>query len=396
MNTILFFASENRSSAPKELLLGIKSIAAKLNWVVMPANMPNSDKTLHALLEFWSPAGVIAECGESPSIGKLNFGRTPVVFIDPDPTVLPPGSFCVSHDSIGAGKSAARHLLMLNYPNYAFVPNPSSAPCRWSKDRLTGFAEGLELNGRTCTAMKTDATSVDAPRFQSELRSFLRELPKPCAVFVANDRPAEAVVVQSKLLGLRIPDDIAVLGVDNNEAICDHSNPSLSSVKPDFLHGGEIAALMMAAVLRDKRRFRGERHRQYGSSSIVKRASTHQLLTMDGETQQALETIRANACNGLTAETVMKLYSCSRPLAAARFRRATGHTILEEIHSVQIERAKALLADPNIDLKVISDFCGIASASTLRKLFLRKTGVPLGAWRKHYLQERKHALRAKR
>lgn len=380
MNVILFFTSETKSRAPTEEILGAKDIAARMNWLVQAMEMPRTDRALARLLDFWSPIGVIAECGELPANFGLDFGRTPVVYIDRDPNSLPRGSFCVIHDSVNAGETAARHLLMTGCENFAFVPNPERF--RWSDDRQRGFADALALNGRRCSVMPV-RTAGGALGFQSALRKFLCNLPRPCAVFVANDRPAESVIVQAKLLGLRIPDDVAVLGVDDCEAICDHTSPTLSSVKPDFRRGGSLAALMLAARLRDGAAFRGERLRKYGSLGVTRRASTRKLQTqVDRETADALEFIRTEACNGLRAEAVMARYGCSRPLAAARFRKSTGRTILEEIHAVRLERVKTLLADPGMRLKSISDFCGFASPSTLRKFFLRETGVTMSAWRK--------------
>lgn len=382
MNLILFFTSNAKTNAPTEKLLGVKDIAEKFNWHVQTAEMPSSEKVLAQLIDFWHPIGIIMECGELSNRTMPRHRTIPTVFIDQDPALLPRKSFCVIHDSYEAGQTAARHLMMTGHDNFAFIPFPQSN-CPWSDDRRRGFVDALALNGHKCRIMESHAASVESPAFLNELREFVRSLPRACAILVANDRPAETVLIQAKAIGLKIPSDLAVLGVDDCTSICDHTVPTLSSVKPDFRRGGALAAMMLAAILRDGRSYRGNHVRKYGTIGIVKRASTHPTqVHLDSETEAALEYIRINATEGLKAETVMKRYTCSRTLAAIKFRKATGHSILEEIHATQLDRIKALLADPKLPLKTISAFCGFNSANSLRKFFHRETGMTMTAWRR--------------
>ena len=220
-----------------------------------------------------------------------------------------------------------------------------------------------------------------------DLRKFLKSLPLPCAVFVANDHPAERVISEATALGLSIPEELSILGVDNYEPICEYTTPKLSSVKPDFRRGGNLAALLLAAAIRDRSHFRGSRIRHYGTLQIVRRESTQISLTggKNPEVAEALKLIRNRACEGLTAEDVLATFSCSRTSAAARFRATTGQSILEEIHAVRLDRVKAMLSDRNRQLKTITEFCGFRSQSTLRKFFLRETGVTMTKWRKQHL-----------
>ena len=92
--------------------------------------------------------------------------------------------------------------------------------------------------------------------------------------------------------------------------------------------------------------------------------------------------IRREAYAGLSAKRVAALFPCSRRMADIRFANATGRTILAEIHAVQLERAKQLLADGNIPLKAISDFCGFTHENSLRKFFRKQTGTTMSSWRK--------------
>ena len=120
---------------------------------------------------------------------------------------------------------------------------------------------------------------------------------------------------------------------------------------------------------------------------IVRRATTRLLSLYDKHVSKALELIRNEACSGLTANKVAKLFPYSRRLADIRFRQATGHSILEEIHRVQLERAKQILLESNQQIKSISDFCGFKNPNSLRKFFKRETGMTLSRWREKHLNK---------
>jgi LacI family transcriptional regulator len=213
------------------------------------------------------------------------------------------------------------------------------------------------------------------------LRRFLESLPKPCAVFAANDKTGEQVLSAARMSGLDVPNDIAVIGVDNFEPICEHTTPPLSSVEPDFRLGGETAALMLLAAAMSKGRFRGSRIQTFGPLRIVRRASSRLLRRNDQHVADAIDLIRREACCGLRSSRVAALFPCSRRMADIRFAKATGHSILAEIHAVQLDRAKQLLKNNNMPLKAISDFCGFVNSNSLRKFFRKETGMSMSRWR---------------
>ena len=213
------------------------------------------------------------------------------------------------------------------------------------------------------------------------LRKFLASLKRPCAVFAANDTTAESVLSAAAMERLKSPDDVAVAGVDNYEPICEHTSPHLTSVEPDFRRGGRLAATMLLDLAANKGKWRGSRMQTFGPLRVVRRASTRVLAVPDKAAAAALDLIRREACNGLSSARVAALFPCSRRQADSRFRRATGRSILEEIHSVQLERAKQLIRDTSIQLKALSDFCGFTNPNSLRKFFLRETGMTMSEWR---------------
>ena len=378
VETILYFQSQSRTNAT-EKLGGVQDVAAKCGWLVQTVPGLPSQKRLRALEDFWHPVGAIVECGGTAvTVPPAMFGDLPVVFFDHDPSCLPRNAFCVTHNSAATAQMAARELMRSGATAFAYVPYPERR--FWSEERERGFMSALSLNGRACRVFPGRVSAADPTRYQRELRAFISGLPKPCALFAANDAVAAEVLAAALFVDVKVPDDLAVIGVDDARDICEHTTPTLSSVKPDFRRGGELAALLLFARLRDREKFRGSRRRTFGPLMVVPRASTRKLRSHDAAVAEAIELIRREACSGLAAARVLERFPCSRRQAEMRFRKAVGHSVLEEIHAVQLERAQHLLAG-TMPLKAISDFCGFANPNSLRKFFKAQTGKTMSEWR---------------
>lgn len=379
MNTILYFRP-GRTPNSADKLTGVLEIAKKAHVHVQAIEDPPTARLVRELREFWNPVGVIVECGaRTATIDSAAFGGSPVIFFNHSFTELPPECFAVRHDSVSTGKLAARELLRSGGENFAFIRAPRNP--FWCREREHGFREALALNGKTPRIFRSAGSATATARNQM-LRDFLARLPRPCEVFAANDETAAETMAAAKMLGLSIPQDLSILGVDDIPSICEHTEPTLSSIQPDFRTGGSIAMLMLLAVIHDGKDFRGPRQRTFGDLRIERRLSTKRLPHPDASVSNALDLIRRKACAGLTAAEVAGRFPCSRRMADKRFRKATGHSILDEIQSVRLERAKLLLMNPNQQLKSISDFCGLRTPNALRKFFRKETGMTLSAWRK--------------
>lgn len=379
MATILYFQPSAKTFAP-EKLSGVRDIIEKRHHRVQIIEEKPTSNLVDELWALWNPLGAIIDCGgEYNDIDAGIFGSHPVVFIGHNPDTLPKSCLLVSNDQRETARAAARELLATDYENFAFVHNANRK--KWSTLRERGFAEALAINGRRCAVFRPSDASSGSVGWTKELRRFLATLKKPCAVFAANDKTAEGVISAATLEGFSSPGDIAVVGVDNYEPICEHVTPRLSSIEPDFRRGGRLAATMLLGLAMSRGKWRGGRVQTFGPLRVVRRASTHVLAVPDKAVSDALDLIRREACNGLQAVRVARLFPCSRRQADNRFRRATGRSIPEEIHTVQLERAKELLRDTSIQLKAISDFCGFTNPNSLRKFFLKATGMTMTAWR---------------
>ena len=379
MEPCLYFQPRTKTSAP-EKLAGVRDIMARQGHPVQVIEELPTPRIVRELWDFWHPIGAIVDCGgEYNDIDAKAFAGRHVVYLGHDPDTLPRGSLLVSNDQAETARAAARELLSTGCGHFAFVHVPERK--KWSDLREHSFRDALSINGKSCAVFNAPPAKADSVKWMSGLRKFISARARPCAVFAANDKTAERVLTAAALEGLSVPTDIAVLGVDNFIPICDHTSPQLSSIEPDFRRGGNLAALMLLGAALSRQGWKGPHTQTFGPLRVVRRASTRILATPDRHVSEALELIQEEACVGLTAARVAALFPCSRRMADLRFRRATGHSLLDEIHAVQLERAKQLLTNKNLPLKAISDFCGFRHPNSLRKFFRRETGMTLNAWR---------------
>ena len=377
METVLYFQSPSKTSTPDKIA-GARRHAAIANWHIQVLEELPSSKSVQALCEFWNPIGAIVECGGGYQDINPDVFKIPVVYLDRNPLTLPANVSCISHDSVATGRLAAKELLVAGHPNFAYVPYPQ--PRFWSEDRERGFVEALKLNGRDC-AVFTGKGSLQSISWQKSLRKWIETIAKPCSIFAANDNVAAEILTAAAQSGFDIPRDIAVCGVDNFTPICEHSTPTLTSIQPDFMLAGELAARTLDDIIRRKKSNCNPIRLTFGPSDIIRRASTRTLPRYDPEVTAAMELIRRRACEGISATDVLTVFKCSRRMAEMRFRKITGRSILEEIQSVRLEKAKSLLTDSKMDMTAIASFCGFSAAKAFWKFFRQKTGVSPSQWR---------------
>ena len=378
MDTILYFQSPSKTSTPDKIA-GVQRHAAAVGWHVQIVDGFPTPSALARLVEFWHPLGAIVDCGGGYAEVHVDmFKGIPTVYLDRNPKTMPKNASCVSHDSFSTGQLAAKELLVAGHPNFAFVPYPQ--PRFWSDDRERGFKDALALNGKSCETFPGGAgRSLQSVAWQRRLRRWLEKLPKPCGIFAANDSVAVEVITAAEQGGLAIAREIAVCGVDTSVPICERTTPTLTSVQPDFLLAGELAARTLGEMAAGK--FRQAVRLTFGPADVVRRASSRTGIRYDAEVAAAAELIRRKACERLTAKDVIATFKCSRRMAEMRFRQILGHSILAEIQAVRLTRAKELLANSTQDIASIPSFCGLKTANALCKFFRKETGKSPSEWR---------------
>ena len=324
------------------------------------------------LVDFWHPIGIAVDCGGlDDRLRAPNFGDVPTVCIS---LRQPSGGHLstVFGDTRQIVEPAARELLTLDCAHYAYVGYP--LPRLWSDLRGEAFRDAVTLHGKPFSAFTEQARTFDALNRIRKLGKWLAKLPKPCGIFAANDLTANQVLNLCAAQGLAVPDDIAVVGVDDDESICLNAHPPLSSVLPDMEHIGFTAGQALAAMIRHPRQ-KPVVAETGGALMLVRRASSRARLAYPEGVARALALIREKACEGLRARDVVQVMRGSRRSAELRFREAIGHSILDEIQSVRLERAKELLADPNRTISAVANLCGYASEAAFRKVYRTAFGT---------------------
>ena len=216
--------------------------------------------------------------------------------------------------------------------------------------------------------------------FQRRLRSWLADLPKPCAIMAGNDFMGEQVILACNDLGVPVPQQVALIGVDNDELRCEHLTPTLASVEPAFVEAGRMSARLLAEMIAGTTD--PGQQLTFGPVRFVRRQSAAFTKGGSPAVRMALEVIRREACAGLSAAAVLKSMGGSRRRAERLFRAETGCSVQAKIEERRIEEAKRLLADTDAKIEVVAQGCGYRSTSFLRKRFGERFGESPLEWRR--------------
>lgn len=379
MSTVLVFRTTGLECWHHKLE-GMRPFAHARGWRLQVIDGDTSAKQVADLLDFWAPLGCIVEAdGGDTRLRPRHFRGTPVVFLDHSPDIAGEGASVVRHDSAEIARVAAKELLRLDYHDYALVGWFSQA--YWMLDKLEAFQSVLELHGKRVHVFEPEAGDRGgATSLQRRLRSWLRRLPKPCGLFGVNDYIAERALSAAAALGYAVPEELAFVGADNDELICETTRPSLTSVLPDFKATGRMAAELLAAKIDDPAA--PAVLRVVPPLGIVRRQSTRLFKRSDADVQAAMELIRRIAADGVKARDVLATFPCSRRQAEIRFRALTGHSVLEEIQDTRFARALDLLKNPNVALGAIAGRSGWPSELVLERFVRKRTGKTMSEIRR--------------
>jgi len=300
----------------------------------------------------------------------------PTVFIDyPDPQLVRSFAKCVfiHDDDDDIGRRAAQDLMtQRTFASYGYAESSDTRP--WNRRRGDRFASALSRRKIALSRL----TNADTRPIESITR-WLRSLPPPVGILAAYDDAARRVLDACRLSGLRVPADVAVLGIGNDELICPHTKPPLSSIIPGFEEEGYRAARELQALM-SRHRHPVQREILCGCRGIERRGSTSGTKSAALLVQQAMAFVRENAFSGITAADVVRELRVSRRLADLRFREVTGTSILAYITDIRLGKVRKLLADTDLRIEEIARQCGY-EAGNLKNLFARHFGCSMRAFR---------------
>lgn len=273
------------------------------------------------------------------------------------------------------GETAAKFFTTKKLAALAFIGSPQNES--WSAERGQGFRDVLGPNQPLFVAPATGGRSSAAN--SKRLAEWLSKLPKPCGIFAAFDQLAKLTMDIGSECGLSCPDQIQVLGVDNESYICEYTQPSLSSIALDFEGAGYQAAQTLVRLLRHE--IPSGKTVPLRILDIVERMST---LDVSGATRLvalAREFIRRHADSDIGPNDIAKSAGCSLRLLELHFKKTTGRTLVSELQERRLERVTDLLRATNTPISRIGSLCGFANDLYLKNLFKRKFGFSMRDWR---------------
>lgn len=342
----------------------ILPLSKNRDWAVHVFALGGMETTAAKLIQTWNPDGCIVYAADNAGL-QGNFGkwRKPTVAMNASRPVR--GIATLTHDSRTTGRLAAAELASLGMDSFAFLS--SSMRSTWAEARFDSFSDEIRRRGRTVLRYATGS-----------IGDWLAALPKPCGLFAANDLIAERAVAEAVARKIEIPNEIAIISCDDNPQICEHAEVSISSVRPDFPRCARLTVEALGCAM-DGKRYRGDT--SYGDIGITRRVSTRLIAGHPPHIASTLEYIRRHALDGISASDVIGMLGGSRRSAEVRFRKATGHSILEEIQQVRLHEVYSLLMNPLIKIGSIAARTGYRSENFLTRLFKRETGLTPTQWR---------------
>ncbi len=284
----------------------------------------------------------------------------------------------VANDDYQTGVIGAHYLKELGSRNWGWC---GVSGVRWARERLRGF-----IAGSLCPAGQVMAFNQSLGWWRrlyeesDELEAWLMGLHKPIALFCCNDLSAMKVELACQRLGISIPDEVMVLGVDNETLICELATPSISSIQPDCRMIGYEAASLLDDLLHG--RITGRQSRKIAPLPIIERESTRYAHCSDEHVGDALRLIKREASYGLTAAEVAAESAISRRALEIRFKNERGRTILEEIVRQRLQEASRLLIYSALTVSEVGQLSGFASEHRFFALFKEAYGMTPLSYRK--------------
>jgi LacI family transcriptional regulator len=327
-------------------------------------------KKWHGVISRHTTPGLVQICAEQ---------KIPLVDLnDVEPF---PGVPKIRPDNVSLGHLGAEHFLERGHQYFGFTGFSNYG---WSCERRDGFIEALRLAGRQCDVFDVnypgDLTPVWDVEQITSLAGWLKRLPKPAGVMACMDLRAQQIITAAQASDILVPEEVAILGVNNDPIRCEMAYPPLSSVAPNAFQSGYRAAELLAGMLS------GAKPASYDQRiepiGVVTRLSTDVLAIDDRNVATALSFIRERAYQGITVEQVVKHAHASRSQLEKKFRHHLGRSPQAEIRRVQVAKIRQLLIETDFPLKKIAELTGFEHVEYMCVLFKRITGDSPGIYRK--------------
>jgi LacI family transcriptional regulator len=360
-------------------------------WVL--CKMPLSYRDVHKIegvLDWalrWKADGIIAQFYNSDNVGL--FRQHGIAAIAQDFRLRFTEIPNITGTHFAAGRMGADHFLGKGFRSFGFYGFKRIV---WSEERCEGFRSEIEKHGYGDNFSEYRNIGADDLWYYESvsLREWLDALPKPCAIMACDDSRAYHIVEVCNLHGIRVPEEVAVLGVDNDEVVCTLSNPPLSSIEQDVEAGGYAAAMLMERMIADP----GGKFEDVvvSATRVVTRRSTDVYATGDNYISAALRYIHENAGGKLGVEDVIARVPLARRLLETRFRQATGTSVYSYILGTRIEKFAQRLLETDDPITDVAMEMGFPDYKNIARQFRSVKGCTPTEYRDRGRGNRQHKM----
>lgn len=328
-------------------------------------------------LDRWKGDGIITRLDNRKMANVIRRLRVPAIFLRNVPPDL--HAPVVMTNNVAAARLAFEHLRERGFRHFAFCGFDGADYSDTRREHFIRFVTeaGLRCHVFEKPARRRRGRTIDFEREglrDGELvAQWLRQLPKPLGLMACNDMRGQQVLDACRAAGLGVPDEVGVVGVDNDEVLCDLSDPPLSSVVPNTERIGFEAAALLDEMMAGKETPLAPVY--VDPKGVLARRSTEALAIEDRQMAAAVRFVRERACEGIDVSDLVKAVPLSRSTLERRFIKVIGRSPKDEIMRVRLNRAKQLLVETNFSVEFIAEKIGFERSEYLSRIFKKKVGT---------------------
>lgn len=336
-------------------------------------------------LRRWKGNGVIARDLDEETFRQISRSKIPLVLIDPPDSDLGaafPLSRCsrVVLNNHKIGQIAAAYFLEKQYKNFAFLGRWSNDS--WSCARQQSFMGDIQAAGFSCRHF-IPSTNYEDPKWEQErqrITTWLRSFPKPTALFCASDLEGQLAIDACLSADINVPFEIAILGVGDDDLLCESSFPSMSSISVAWRQGGFLAAKLLDRLMHNKKL--PPEVLVYDPIDIVSRSSTDAMQISDKLVIRAIDFIRSKNGFCVRVSDIARHLNVSRQWIDRRFREALGVPAIDLIKQTRMKHIRYLVTESDLSFNAIAKMSGFENANFLRTIFKGEFGISMSEYRK--------------
>jgi LacI family transcriptional regulator len=374
---------ETSFGSGRDILTGIARYVREHETWLLFHEARSIDQELPPWLKSWKGHGIIARVFTPAMAAALRRTRLPVVDVL---GVVPDAGFPLVHvDDEAIGVMAAEHLIVRGFKHFAFFGLEER---NWSAARERAFVRHVKRHGCNTSVRRVSPRQVHDDSWevhQHDLAGWISRLPKPAGLMVCSDHRASHVLEACRRAGVRVPDEVAVIGVDKDQPLCNICHPPLTSVWPNHTLVGYEAARLLDQMMQGKKRVPARTLTP--PKETVTRQSTDTLAVQDELVAKALHIIRERVCDAIRVDEIAALVGASRSVLQRRFRTALGRTINQELITQLVTAAQRLLLDTHLPLAEIAERCGFRHPEYMGVVFKAETKQTPAQFRHQALAE---------